>query len=68
MPGDPAQMMLGQNQSREQLQLVKKNMGLTFLFGSNLHYILMIYHLYPSTQQIKRTFLIIQKKNIVPYR
>ena len=27
MPGDPAQMMLGQNESRDQLVLVKKKYG-----------------------------------------
>ena len=28
LPGDPAQMMLGQNENSEQLNMVKKNMDL----------------------------------------
>jgi len=36
LPGDPAQMMLGQNEDSEQLTLIKKNMVLINLYLSNL--------------------------------
>jgi peptide/nickel transport system permease protein len=35
LPGDPARMMLGQNETAEQLAIVKKNMVLISLLASN---------------------------------
>ena len=35
LPGDPARMMLGQNEDQEQLAIVKKNMGLINHFQLN---------------------------------
>lgn len=37
LPGDPAQMMLGQNENSEQLEILKKNMGLINPFLINTY-------------------------------
>ena len=37
LPGDPAQMMLGQNEDSEQIEIVKKNMVLINLFLFNIY-------------------------------
>ena len=36
LPGDPAQMMLGQNENSEQLNIVKKNMDLINHYPINI--------------------------------
>ena len=36
LPGDPAQMMLGQNENSEQLNMVKKNMDLINHYPINI--------------------------------
>ena len=36
LPGDPARMMLGQNENSDQLELVKKNMDLTSRFQNSI--------------------------------
>lgn len=38
LPGDPAQMMLGQNQNSDQLNIVKKNMDLINHYLNNIYY------------------------------
>ena len=57
LPGDPAQMMLGQNDNSEQLINIKKNMLLTSQLVSNTYFILMIYPQSQSTQKILRIIL-----------
>ena len=55
LPGDPAQMMLGQNDNSEQLINIKKSMLLTNQLASNTYFILMIY---PHFQFILKTLMI----------
>ena len=50
LPGDPARMMLGQNETAEQVAIVKKKYGFDQpLVKSNTPIILMIYHHYHFT-------------------
>lgn len=63
LPGDPAQMMLGQNENSEQIAMVKRNMVLTYPYLNNISSTSMIYHRFQSTPRTAVIFLIIMKKN-----
>ena len=67
LPGDPAQMMLGQNEDSEQLKIVKQKYG--FDQPLSVQYLYYLNDLSPvsfhSTQETDYTFLWPQKYNVV---
>ena len=67
LPGDPAEMMLDQNQNSEQLEVLKNKFGFNLpLIDQYLYYLndLSPYHI---TALIKMIFLIMKKKFMVEY-
>ena len=67
LPGDPAQMMLGQNENSDQLAMVKKNMVLIYQFPDNSPFTLMICLLFLFIQKRKTIYPILLQRSTMPF-
>lgn len=68
LPGDPAKMMLGQNQTEEQIAIVKKKYGFDKPVLTQYAYTSMIYCQFRFIPQKKKIIHIWQTTNIVRFR